>query len=431
MRKEFNSLTTEQKDNFEKRLQEMGFPRSRVVPKLKTGDTPGPSYLSSHPDVPSEIAPHMITVDSLAALRNLGGIADSHYLRGAIEEHHEVPSPWPKKKNHLKSHELTPEENRSIRQAFFVQMYGNSERVKSYETIIENHHFPIEIAAFAAEEVVVDADHPLILEGPTHIYNFGVVRIKKGGQIICGADVEMTVQKMIREDRVTKGRGQPMAEQESTVPPITQKGTDGKSYSDIPPDQGDFDPPKAAQGTSGSDKGKNCGINAGTGATGATGLPGKPGGNGGNGGDAQMINLTIDEMIGHYVLHTIGGNGGNGGRGGKGGKGQTGGDGGVKSSYCVQGPQGQGGKGGKGGKGGQGGNGGNAGRIYVNYRSGNPTFELLIQAGVAGLPGAGGSGGDGGDGNPKGGKGEGGDLGDEGKNGLNGDIFINGKKQST
>jgi hypothetical protein len=195
----FSTLTPKQKENFEKRLQELGLPRTVVVPALRTGDTPGPTYLSSHPNYPSAVPPHMITIDSLAALRKLGGIPDEQYLRGEIEEHHEIPPPWPAEKNDLKPHELTPEENRNIRQAFVVQMYGNSERVKSYEKVIENNHLPIQVAAFAAEDVTVDPDHPLILTGPTHTYNFGVVTIKKGGQIICEADVEMTVQKMIKE----------------------------------------------------------------------------------------------------------------------------------------------------------------------------------------------------------------------------------------
>jgi hypothetical protein len=199
MGKGFEGLTAVQKENFEKRLRELGLNRSQVVAELQTGATPGPSYLSSHPGYSSEIKPTMLTVKTLAELRKLGGVSDELYLSGKVEEHHEIPPEWPQEKNGLKPHELTPAENRNIRQAFVVQMYGNSHRVASYEKIIESHHFPITVAAFAAEDITVDPQHPLILKGPTQVCNFGVVTIKKGGQIICQADVEMTVQKMVKE----------------------------------------------------------------------------------------------------------------------------------------------------------------------------------------------------------------------------------------
>lgn len=199
MGKAFEALTAEQKENFEKRLRQLGLDRSRVVLELKTGATPGPSYLSSSRNVASDIEPVMLTIKTLSELKKLGGVSDEEYLNGSIEEHHKIPPPWPQEKNDLKPHELTPEENRNIRQAFVVQMYGNSKRVGSYEKVIENHHLPITVAAYNAEDVTVDPEHPLILEGPTHVCNFGVVTIKKGGQIICRGDVEMTVQKMVKE----------------------------------------------------------------------------------------------------------------------------------------------------------------------------------------------------------------------------------------
>jgi hypothetical protein len=196
----FDTLNDEQKKNFEKRLQELGLNSSHVVKELKTGATPGPTYLSTHPDVESAIPPQKLTFKSLSELKQIGGIPDDHYQLGAIEEHHDLPPSWPEEKDHLTPDDLSPEENQNIRQAFMVQMYGPSHKVKSYEQIINKHHFPLEVGAFAVQEVVVDADHPLILKGPQHAYNFGVVTIKPGGQIQCEAHVDMTVQKMIKEN---------------------------------------------------------------------------------------------------------------------------------------------------------------------------------------------------------------------------------------
>lgn len=199
MGKAFEALTPAQKENFEKRLKELGLDRTHVVSELRTGAAQGPTYLSSHPDYPSAIAPQMISIPSLSELRRLGGVPDEHYLTDQIDDHPEIPPEFPQEKNHLSSSELSPEENRNIRKAFIVHIYGNSEKAKSYENIINAHYFPIKVAAFAAEDVVVDTDHPLVLVGPTHVYNFGVVTIKPGGQIRCEADVEMTVQKMVKE----------------------------------------------------------------------------------------------------------------------------------------------------------------------------------------------------------------------------------------
>lgn len=199
MGKEFEALTAEQKENFEKNVQLMGLDRSTVVSELRTGATPGPTYLSSKTHLATDIQPTMLTIRSLAELKKLGGIPDEQFLKGCIEEHHEVPPPWPQEKNNLKGHELTPEENRNIRQAFVVQMFGNSESVSSYEKVIDNHHFPMTITAASVEDVTVDPGHPLILDEDTHIYNFGIVTIKKGGQIICQGDAKMNVQKMVKE----------------------------------------------------------------------------------------------------------------------------------------------------------------------------------------------------------------------------------------
>jgi len=199
MGKAFAALSEEQKQNFENRLKELGLDRSHVISELRTGATAGPTYLSSHPGTPSQIPPQMITIDNLDKLKRLGGIPDQRYALGEIEDHHEIPPPWPEEKNLLKIENLTPEDKRNIRQAFIAQIYGNSKKTQSYEKVIEKCHFPVQVAAFAAEDVVVDADHPLILKGPTHVYNFGTVTIKPGGQIRFEADLEMTVQKMIKE----------------------------------------------------------------------------------------------------------------------------------------------------------------------------------------------------------------------------------------
>ena len=69
-------LTPEQQQNFDDRLREMGMDSSHVVPSLRTGDTPGPTYLSNHPDYESEIEPRSLTVDNVQDLKRLAGLTD-------------------------------------------------------------------------------------------------------------------------------------------------------------------------------------------------------------------------------------------------------------------------------------------------------------------------------------------------------------------
>jgi len=199
MSNSYESLSPEQKQNFESRLAEMGLEASHVVHEIRTGDTDGPTIFSNHPNYESHIPPVILSIPSLKALRALGGIPDAAYERGEYDDHPEVPPEWPKEKSGHRVADLSPEENRNIRKAFVAQIYGNSDRVKSYEPVIDKNYFPMKVAAFAVENLVVDADHPLILKGTAHVYNFGVVTIKQGGQIQCETDAEMTVQKMIKE----------------------------------------------------------------------------------------------------------------------------------------------------------------------------------------------------------------------------------------
>jgi hypothetical protein len=212
---------------------------------------------------------------------------------------------------------------------------------------------------------------------------------------------------------------------------IQNIGPDGSNYTEVPATRGSFDPPVAKKGDPAEQGDKTCAKAAGQGTTGSRGLTGYTGGNGGGGGNASSINLTIDEMNGHYTLLTQGGKGGNGGKGGKGGPGQTGGPGGDGTADCGGGPQGQGGPGGTGGTGGGAGRGGDAGAIIVRYKTGSPTFDAKAIAGVHGNQGPGGDGGDPGQGNPNGGVGDGGPSGPQptdADNGKPGQIVINGTK---
>jgi hypothetical protein len=194
-----NALSSEHQSNFDNRLRELGLDPSHVVPELRTGDTPGPTYLSNHPDFESAIPPRPLTIDSVDDLKRLAGIPDSDYERGLMESHHEPLEDWPAGKNSHAREDLSVEENERVRQALVTHVYGHSETVASYRDVLNNQFFPMEAATFAALDVTVDPGHPLILKGNNHAYDFGKVTIKRGGQIIFETDAVMTCQVMVLE----------------------------------------------------------------------------------------------------------------------------------------------------------------------------------------------------------------------------------------
>jgi hypothetical protein len=192
-------LTPEQRQAFDDRLRELGMDPSQVVESLRTGDTPGPTYLSNHPDFESAIEPQPMTVDDVDQLKHLAGIPDEDYDSGTIEPHHDPLEPWPEDKNEHKPEDLSAEENDTIHQALTAHVYGHSDRVSSYTAVLNNHFFPMDAVAWAVLDVTVDPDHPLVLKGNNHAYNFGTVTIKAGGQIIIETEATMTCQSMVLE----------------------------------------------------------------------------------------------------------------------------------------------------------------------------------------------------------------------------------------
>ncbi|MCW2479354.1 hypothetical protein [Candidatus Symbiopectobacterium sp. NZEC135] len=258
--------------------------------------------------------------------------------------------------------------------------------------------------AYVAENIVVTASKPLIINSTSSVTVYGVVTLKDGGYI------EISVPCHFQCSRLEKVQGG----SQSTAYDISVIGKAGDNGSG---------PGKADNGISGGN-GDNakCNCNVATnhpGTAGADGKDGKPGSSatdGKKGGDGPIVTLTIDDLASSISLLNRGGNGGLGGTGGAGGDGGTGGNGG-KSDDCAAyhesgGNGGNGGNGGINGNGGNGGNGGDASTVTVIYSSTNGSEILPVNqnaqggaAGLSGQVGAGGKAGTGGgdgakDGNP-------------------------------
>jgi hypothetical protein len=190
-------LTPEQQQAFDDRLKELGLSPADVVASLNTGDSPGPTYLSNDPSHDSAVPPQPITVDHVDDLKRLAGIPNEDYDSGAIEHHHDAPPEWPQEKNDHAPEDLEPHERDQVRQALVTHVYGHSDRVASYATVLNNHFFPMEAAAYAVANVTVTPDNPLIISGNNAAANFGTVTIEPGGQIIVETDCTVTCQQMV------------------------------------------------------------------------------------------------------------------------------------------------------------------------------------------------------------------------------------------
>lgn len=192
------ALSEDQGQRFNERLRQLGMNPGQVVDVLRTGDREGPTVLS-HRAEESAVPPVWLQVDNVDTLKQLAGIPDEDYENERIPHHHEDLPPWPQEKNEHRPEDLSAQENEQVRKALIVHVYGHSPRVESYRTVVNNHYLPLNAAVFAAEDVVVDPDHPLVLKANNGGYNFGTVTIKPGGQIICEGDTRMTCQLMVCE----------------------------------------------------------------------------------------------------------------------------------------------------------------------------------------------------------------------------------------
>lgn len=385
---------------------------------INTGDTPGPTYISAHPEHDSVVKPFYVTVQSIDEFKQFGGNPNDLYHNNLMAEHHPALAAWNEANTNLAYSELSTVQKADLCQAYQTYIYGNSQNVQSYKEVLQKHFFPAQLAVFAVQDVVVTKDNPLILSGngdqPT-TFSFGTVTIQPGGQIINQANATLLADSLVQQ---TDGGGQP-------VNNFISIGPDGQNGA---PGGNGGNGSTGSQGSAGSDGKSSCSTNAGQGGTGGTGYNGTGGGNGSRGSDAQVVRATFTVVEGPVTLLSCGGNGGAGGAGGNGGTGGQGGPGGSSTSYCSTGAQGKGGAGGTGGNGGSGGDSGNGQNIYCTYTTLGPNGSISLGTptkGQGGQGGAAGNGGNGGQGNPNGSGASAGTPGANGKNGTLGTVYIN------
>lgn len=193
-----NVLTPELKQRFLDSLEKHGIPASKVeIDVVATGTQ---SYLSDRPGVKSIIPARKIAVHSLDDLKALAGNPDHHYKTGLMQAHlHEDLPLWEENKNGRAPEQLSIEENENIVKAFKTYIYGHSAKVESYKDIIHQHFFPMTLATYAAENMVVPAGTTLNVDGSMSSASFGTLTVEQGATINFETTATWTVQSMVSE----------------------------------------------------------------------------------------------------------------------------------------------------------------------------------------------------------------------------------------
>jgi hypothetical protein len=206
MGKDFDALSSEQQTAFHAEMNRMGLDPTALNHEgpLVTGATPGPTILSGDPSV-SHVPPTLIQVNSIADLNKMRGTPDEHYTQMGYSD---KSIPYPPEFSSAKAglmdtaedlcalrEQLSPEDHANIRRAAEAYVMGNSEKVKSYESIINATMFPQQMAVFAGESIVVSAANPLVIKGPGPVtLNYASITVEPGGEIVIQTSANITTQ---------------------------------------------------------------------------------------------------------------------------------------------------------------------------------------------------------------------------------------------
>ncbi|MGS2725981.1 hypothetical protein ACU8DI_05190 [Psychroserpens sp. BH13MA-6] len=373
-----------------------------------TGDYPDGLVLSSDPSK-SHIPAEIITVKDVKTLKELCGVSNT-MARNVITDASRIPPNL----NTLKE-AITDPFHPHICNAMSEYVFGDSTKVDSWEGPINDLRFPMQVSIFTADNINVQPGKPLKLEGTDEkpiALVVDKITVESGGQIVTKGPGKVSSKEAISADPTTP----------STVTLLSIGGDGGDGG--VGGNGSDAGP--GSKGPDASKNGKHGCNDAGAGGKGGDGTGATKGGDGGDGGEGGIINFSFPVMEGNFTVGSIGGNGGDGGRGGNGGNGGPGGPGGDSCRTCGKGAQGPGGNGGDAGDGGLAGNGGNGQKVYINYNSGSPKFQLSPQKANGGKGGSAGTPGKYGTGNPNGKPGASGKSQDGGKGGTPGQVIING-----
>lgn len=216
-KKGFAALTPKQQERHRNLLASLEIDLEETLGRhISSARARGPVMISTdlHNTV---ILPKIVVVQDIATMKRYGGIPDQWFdSSGMDDEYVSYPAAeWKQEYNRLIDkagdhrtlvNTLSPEQRGQIRQAMSAWMLGHSQKVKSYETIINAIHFPQTAAIFVGDTLCVAAGTTVII-GPNqelramfpqadqdpYTVVFSNVCVEEGGQIQYQVPTSMTV----------------------------------------------------------------------------------------------------------------------------------------------------------------------------------------------------------------------------------------------
>ncbi len=97
---------------------------------------------------------------------------------------------------------LNESEERAVYAALRAILAGKQEEVSSYTDLVKRRYFPMKAVVYAAEDIVVTKDNPLVIEPQGHdpvIVAANSITLEPEGQIICHAPVIITANQFIKK----------------------------------------------------------------------------------------------------------------------------------------------------------------------------------------------------------------------------------------
>jgi hypothetical protein len=204
----YKDLDSGQQGMFAAKCRAFGIDPAKV-PASVTTENGGKGLLLGHASGSATVTPSAnITVANIRELANYGGVKDEEYLNGSASD---AFVKYPAKLSTLSAPTLAAcdgdvcklkdsmslEHHQAVNQAMQAYLLGNSTKVQEYEEHINALHFPMQMAVYAAQDIVITKDNPLIIDNPEghpSSYVYGTVTVEEGGYILVKTPLSLDAQ---------------------------------------------------------------------------------------------------------------------------------------------------------------------------------------------------------------------------------------------
>ena len=210
MAKKFSDLTEHQVNNFHAELAKVGINHHDIMGVCVTGEQGNKEGTKvGHELAHSDVEPAAVTtVDSVQHLKQLTGIPDHDYHS---KKYSDGFVHYPKQMRDLAiptlksckndvcelKNQMSPAQHREVGKALHAYIKGDSTKVADYEDHINAIHFPMTVTSYAAEDLIITKDKPLIVDSPNdqpvHLV-YGTITVEPGGYILAKVPLKLSCQ---------------------------------------------------------------------------------------------------------------------------------------------------------------------------------------------------------------------------------------------